>query len=40
MSLTGEETERFVADGFVRLPEEFPRALADERRGFCGARPV
>ncbi|MCW2896420.1 MAG: phytanoyl-CoA dioxygenase, partial [Actinomycetia bacterium] len=32
--LTTEEVERFVADGFVRLPEEFPRALAEECRAF------
>lgn len=32
MSLTDEEIERFVADGFVRLPEAFPRELADECR--------
>jgi hypothetical protein len=32
--LTTEEVERFVADGFVRLPEAFPRALAEECRAF------
>ena len=32
--LTAEEVERFVADGFVRIPEAFPRALADEGRAF------
>jgi hypothetical protein len=32
--LTAEEVERFVADGFVYVPEAFPRALADEGRAF------
>jgi Phytanoyl-CoA dioxygenase (PhyH) len=32
--LTTEEIEGFVADGFVRLPEAFPRALAEECRAF------
>ena len=32
--LTTEEVERFVADGFVRIPEAFPRALAEEGRAF------
>jgi hypothetical protein len=32
--LTAEEVERFVRDGFVYLPEAFPRALADECRAF------
>jgi hypothetical protein len=32
--LTAEEVERFVADGFVRIPEAFPRALADGCRAF------
>ncbi|MFI9269840.1 phytanoyl-CoA dioxygenase family protein [Kitasatospora sp. NPDC052896] len=32
--LTADEIERFVTDGFVRLPEAFPRALAEECRAF------
>ena len=32
--LTAEEVERFIDDGFVYLPEAFPRALADECRAF------
>jgi hypothetical protein len=32
--LTTEEVERFVADGFVCVPEAFPRALAEECRSF------
>src|SRR5580693_820252 len=32
--LTGEEVERFIIDGFVYLPEAFPRPLADECRSF------
>jgi hypothetical protein len=32
--LTTEEVEAFVADGFVRVPEAFPRALAEEGRAF------
>jgi hypothetical protein len=32
--LTAEEIERFIADGFVHVPEAFPRALADECRAF------
>ncbi len=32
--LSAEEVERFVTDGFVYLPEAFPRALADECRAF------
>lgn len=32
--LSTEEIERFVSDGFVYLPEAFPRALADECRAF------
>jgi hypothetical protein len=32
--LTAHEVERFISDGFVYLPEAFPRALADECRGF------
>ena len=32
--LTAPEVERFISDGFVYLPEAFPRALADECRGF------
>jgi hypothetical protein len=32
--LTTEEVERFVADGFVHVPEAFPRALADAGRSF------
>ncbi|WP_328297087.1 phytanoyl-CoA dioxygenase family protein [Streptomyces sp. NBC_00435] len=30
--LTDDQIERFVTDGFVRLPEAFPRSLADECR--------
>jgi hypothetical protein len=32
--LTPQEVERFVADGFVCLPEAFPRTLAHECRAF------
>ncbi|MCX4748606.1 phytanoyl-CoA dioxygenase family protein [Kitasatospora sp. NBC_01287] len=32
--LTDEQIERFVTEGFVHLPEAFPRALADECRAF------
>ena len=32
--LRADEVERFVSDGFVYLPEAFPRALADECRAF------
>jgi hypothetical protein len=32
--LTAQEVERFITDGFVRLPAAFPRALADECRAF------
>jgi hypothetical protein len=32
--LTEDQIERFVVDGFVHLPEAFPRALADECRAF------
>ncbi|WP_055591437.1 phytanoyl-CoA dioxygenase family protein [Streptacidiphilus griseoplanus] len=32
--LTGEQVERFVTDGFVRLPGAFPRAVAEECRAF------
>ncbi|MGW6686725.1 phytanoyl-CoA dioxygenase family protein [Streptomyces sp. NPDC054961] len=32
--LSADEIERFVTDGFVRLPEAFPRALAEECRAF------
>jgi hypothetical protein len=32
--LTAGEIERFIADGFVYLPQAFPRALADECRAF------
>jgi hypothetical protein len=32
--LTAEDVERFVGDGFVYLPEAFPRPLADECRAF------
>jgi hypothetical protein len=32
--LSAEEVERFVSDGFVYLPEAFPRALADECQAF------
>lgn len=32
--LTDDEVERFVADGFVRVPEAFPRELAEECRAF------
>jgi len=32
--LTAREVERFVTDGFVCVPEAFPRALADECRAF------
>jgi hypothetical protein len=35
--LTVEEVERFVRDGFVYLPEAFPRALADACRAFLWA---
>ncbi|SEL94371.1 phytanoyl-CoA dioxygenase family protein [Streptacidiphilus jiangxiensis] len=33
-SLSSDQVEQFVTDGFVRLPEAFPRALADEGRAF------
>jgi hypothetical protein len=32
MALTAEEIEGFVTDGFVHLPEAFPRSVADECR--------
>jgi hypothetical protein len=32
--LTAQEVERFITDGFVCLPEAFPRALAGECRAF------
>ena len=32
--LTAEEVERFIGDGFVYVPEAFPRALADQCRAF------
>lgn len=32
--LSHAEVEQFVADGFVRVPGAFPRALADECRAF------
>jgi hypothetical protein len=32
MALSAEEIERFVTDGFVHLPEAFPRSVADECR--------
>ncbi|WP_329115423.1 phytanoyl-CoA dioxygenase family protein [Streptomyces sp. NBC_01465] len=32
--LTADEIERFVTDGFVHLPEAFPRSLAEECRAF------
>ena len=32
--LTTDETERFVTDGFVHLPEAFPRSVAEECRAF------
>lgn len=32
--LTAEQVERFVSDGFVRLPGAFPRELAAECRAF------
>jgi hypothetical protein len=32
MALTAEEIEGFVTDGFVHLPEVFPRSVADECR--------
>ncbi|MFE2427949.1 phytanoyl-CoA dioxygenase [Streptomyces sp. NPDC059373] len=32
--LTADQIERFVTDGFVRLPEAFPRSLAEECRAF------
>lgn len=32
MALTAEEIERFVTDGFVHIPEAFPRSVADECR--------
>ncbi|MFI9719879.1 phytanoyl-CoA dioxygenase family protein [Streptomyces sp. NPDC052396] len=32
--LTDEQIERFVTDGFVHLPEAFPRSLAEECRAF------
>lgn len=32
--LSADEVERFVSDGFVYLPEAFPRALADDCRAF------
>ena len=32
--LTAEQVERFVQDGFVRLPEAFPRSVAEECRAF------
>lgn len=33
-ALTPGQIEQFVTDGFVRLPEAFPRSLADEGRAF------
>ncbi|MGH3611338.1 MAG: phytanoyl-CoA dioxygenase [Pseudonocardia sp.] len=36
--LTDAEVERFVADGFVRLPGAFPRAVADAGRALLWAR--
>jgi hypothetical protein len=32
--LTADEIERFVTDGFVHLPEAFPRQVAEECRAF------
>ncbi|GAA1366893.1 phytanoyl-CoA dioxygenase family protein [Streptomyces beijiangensis] len=32
--LTADEIERFVTDGFVRLPGAFPRSVAEECRAF------
>lgn len=32
-ALTDDDVERFVRDGFVRVPGAFPNALADEVRG-------
>ncbi len=32
--LTADQVERFVTDGFVRLPEAFPRSVAQECRAF------
>jgi hypothetical protein len=32
--LTADQIERFVTDGFVHLPEAFPRSLAEECRAF------
>jgi hypothetical protein len=32
--LTAEQVEKFISDGFVHLPEAFPRSLADECRAF------
>ncbi|WP_327067279.1 phytanoyl-CoA dioxygenase family protein [Kitasatospora sp. NBC_01250] len=32
--LSDEQVERFVTDGYVHLPEAFPRELADECRAF------
>jgi hypothetical protein len=32
--LTTDQVEQFVTEGFVRLPEAFDRALADECRAF------
>ncbi|MDH6120644.1 phytanoyl-CoA dioxygenase family protein [Kitasatospora sp. GAS204B] len=32
--LTDDQIERFVTEGFVHLPEAFPRELADECRAF------
>jgi len=31
-ALTTEQVERFIVDGFVHVPEAFPRSVADECR--------
>ncbi|MGN6147137.1 MAG: phytanoyl-CoA dioxygenase family protein [Rhizomicrobium sp.] len=33
MSLTGNQIEQFVEEGFVRIDEAFPRGVADKARG-------
>lgn len=33
-SLTRDQIEQFVSDGYVRLPEAFPRSVAEECRAF------
>jgi len=36
-SLTAEDVEQFIRDGFIRLEAAFPRPLADECRGLLWA---